>query len=324
MHWGPKAARSTGSSDMMTASIVTRSLTKQYANLTALNSFDLEVAQGSIFGLLGPNGAGKTTLIRILTTLMRQSSGEAFIEGLDIRTNGGQIRSMIGVVSQENSLDRYLTARENLILHARLHGMDKKHYNRRIDELLELMGLAGRQKDFPDTFSGGMQRRLVVARALVHQPQLLFLDEPTTGLDPQSRRAVWDYVRSLAGSMTIFLTTHYLEEAEQLCDRIAIMDHGRLIALGSTQELKDRLSGATVYEIEFERDVDRYAALLKSMYCVREIDGYDNKLQLTLECWECLSEIVTALNGAPVRRISLKERTLEDVFISLTGAGVRE
>ena len=324
MRWEPKAARCMGSSDMPVSSIITRSLTKQYANLTALNSFDLEVEQGSIFGLLGPNGAGKTTLIRILTTLMRQSSGEVFIEGLDIRTNGRQIRSMIGVVSQENSLDRYLTARENLVLHARLHGMDKKVYNPRINELLELMGLSGRQKDFPDTFSGGMQRRLVVARALVHQPQLLFLDEPTTGLDPQSRRAVWDYVRSLAGSMTIFLTTHYLEEAEQLCDRIAIMDHGRLIALGSTQELKDRLSGATVYEIEFERDVASYSALLKSMKCVCSIDTSGNKLQVTLECWECLSEIVTALNGAPVRRISLKERTLEDVFISLTGAGVRE
>lgn len=309
---------------MATAAIIIRSLTKQYPGLTALNSFDLEVAQGSIFGLLGPNGAGKTTLIRILTTLMRQTSGEVLIEGLDTRTNGRQIRSMIGVVSQENSLDRYLTARENLVLHARLHGMDKKVYQPRINELLELMGLAGRQKDFPDTFSGGMQRRLVVARALLHQPQLLFLDEPTTGLDPQSRRAVWEYVRSLAGSMTIFLTTHYLEEAEQLCDRIAIMDHGRLIALGSTQELKDRLSGATVYEIEFERDVEHYSAVLASMECVRDIGVSANKLQVTLECWECLSEIVTALNGAPVRRISLRERTLEDVFISLTGTGVRE
>ncbi|MFH1029022.1 MAG: ATP-binding cassette domain-containing protein [Pseudomonadota bacterium] len=309
---------------MPVPAILTRSLTKQYANLTALNSFDLEVSQGSIFGLLGPNGAGKTTLIRILTTLMRQSSGEVFIDGLDIRTEGRRIRSMIGVVSQENSLDRYLTARENLVLHARLHGMDRKTYNRRIDELLELMGLSARQKDFPDTFSGGMQRRLVVARALLHQPQLLFLDEPTTGLDPQSRRAVWDYIRSLAGSMTIFLTTHYLEEAEQLCDRIAIMDHGRLVALGSTRELKDRLSGATVYEIELERDVDQYGTLLRSMQCVRNIEVLNNRLQVTLECWECLSEIVTALNGAPVRSISLKERTLEDVFISLTGAGVRE
>ena len=310
---------------MPTASIITRSLTKSYGELTALDSFDLEVERGTIFGLLGPNGAGKTTLIRILTTLMRQSRGEASIEGLDTVRSGREIRSMIGVVSQENSLDRYLTARENLELHARLHGMEKRLYKRRIDELLELMGLAGRQKDFPDTFSGGMQRRLVIARALVHQPRVLFLDEPTTGLDPQSRRAVWEYVRSLAGSMTIFLTTHYLEEAEQLCDRIAIMDHGRMIAIGSTQELKDRLSGATVYEIEFTgHAADDYAALLGSMPCVLNISKIEDKVTLTLECWECLSEIVTALNGAPVRRISLLERTLEDVFISLTGEKVRE
>ena len=311
--------------DKPTAAIITRSLTKSYASLTALDSFDVEVKQGAIFGLLGPNGAGKTTLIRILTTLMRQSSGDAVIEGLDTLHSGLEIRRMIGVVSQENSLDRYLTARENMELHARLHGMDKKLYKGRIDYLLELMGLAGRQKDFPDTFSGGMQRRLVIARALVHQPRVLFLDEPTTGLDPQSRRVVWEYIRSLAGSMTIFLTTHYLEEAEQLCDRIAIMDHGRLIALGSTQELKDRLSGATVYEIEFAGDgVDRYAELLGSMSCVLDIKQRGNKITLTLECWECLSEIVTALNGAPVRRISLLEKTLEDVFISLTGEKVRE
>ncbi len=310
---------------MTTASISIRSLAKSYGDLTALDSFDLEVEQGSIFGLLGPNGAGKTTLIRILTTLMRQSRGDASIEGLDIRTEGRAIRCMIGVVSQENSLDRYLTARENLELHARLHGMEKRLYKRRIDDLLELMGLSGRQKDFPDTFSGGMQRRLVIARALVHQPRLLFLDEPTTGLDPQSRRAVWEYIRSLAGSMTIFLTTHYLEEAEQLCDRIAIMDHGRLIALGSTQELKDRLTGATVYEIEFTgQEADHYAALLGSMSCVLNIRQIDHKVTVTLECWECLSEIVTALNGAAIRRISLKERTLEDVFISLTGEKVRE
>lgn len=310
---------------MPTASIVTRSLAKSYGILTALESLDLEVEQGSIFGMLGPNGAGKTTLIRILTTLMRQSSGEASIEGLDTVRSGREIRRMIGVVSQENSLDRYLTARENLELHARLHGMEKQLYKHRIDELLELMGLAARQRDFPDTFSGGMQRRLVIARALVHQPRVLFLDEPTTGLDPQSRRAVWEYVRSLAGSMTVFLTTHYLEEAEHLCDRIAIMDHGRLIAIGSTDELKSRLSGATVYEIEFaDNGADRYAALLGAMPCVIKIMRLGDKLTVTLECWECLFEIVTALNGAPVRRISLLERTLEDVFISLTGEGVRE
>jgi ABC-2 type transport system ATP-binding protein len=304
--------------------ISVRSLSKRYGDLTALSDFNLEVSQGSIFGLLGPNGAGKTTLIRILTTLMRQSSGEVFIEGLDPRTHGREIRSLIGVVSQENSLDRYISARENLELHARLHGMESGRYRRRINELLELMGLAGRQHDMPDTFSGGMQRRLVVARALLHEPRLLFLDEPTTGLDPQSRRAVWEYIKSIAGHMTIFLTTHYLEEAEQLCDRIAIMDHGRLIALGSSQELKDKLAGGTVYEIEFGDQVGRYAELLRSMSCVKALEVSEHTLCIDLESWECLSEVVTALNGASVRRISLKERTLEDVFMDLTGKGVRE
>ena len=308
----------------MPLAITTHGLTKRYGDLTALDNFDLDVAQGSIFGLLGPNGAGKTTLIRVLTTLMRQTSGEAFIEGLDTRSYGREIRRLIGVVPQENSLDRYLTARENLELHARLHGMEPRFYRKRIDELLELMGLAARQKDFPDTYSGGMQRRLVVTRALLHEPRVLFLDEPTTGLDPQSRRAVWDYIKSIAGSMTIFLTTHYLEEAEQLCNRIAIMDHGKLIALGSTQELKDRLAGGTFYLIEFGEDAGRYGAVLRAMACVRGIEVNGNSVCVGLASWECLSEVVTALNGAPVRRIALREQTLEDVFLSLTGERVRE
>ena len=306
------------------AAITVRSLCKRYGDLAALDDFSLEVERGSIFGLLGPNGAGKTTLIRILTTLMRQSSGEVSIEGLDPRTHGREIRSLIGVVSQENSLDRYITARENLELHARLHGMDSGRYRRRIGELLELMGLASRQDDMPDTFSGGMQRRLVVARALLYEPRLLFLDEPTTGLDPQSRRAVWEYIRSISGRMTIFLTTHYLDEAEQLCDRIAIMDHGRLIAIGSSQELKDKLSGGTIYQIDFSDEAGRYADLLRGMACVKELEVIDQSVCVELACWECLSEIVSALNGSPVKRISLKERTLEDVFIDLTGKKVRE
>ncbi len=307
----------------MSFAIVTRALTKQYGSLVALNAFDLTVPQGSIFGLLGPNGAGKTTLIRILTTLMRQDSGEALVEGFDTRTQGKEIRRLIGVVPQENSLDRYLTARENLELHARLHGMPAQRYRQRIDEILTLMGLAERQNDFPDTYSGGMLRRLVVARALLHEPKLLFLDEPTTGLDPQSRRAVWDYVRSVAGSMTIILTTHYLEEAEQLCDRIAIIDHGRLIALGSPQELKARLTGGAVYEIEFGRDGEQFAAALRNLACIGTLQVEGRTVIVELERWECLSEVIAALNGAEVRRISLKDRTLEEIFISLTGEGLR-
>lgn len=308
----------------MNSAITARSLTKQYAGLTALDHFDLEVPQGSIFGLLGPNGAGKTTLIRILTTLMRPTSGSAFIEGLDAAANGEKIRSLIGVVSQENSLDRYLTARENLELHARLHGMAATGYRSRIDELLGLFGLASRQHDFPDNFSGGMQRRLVVARALLHQPRILFLDEPTTGLDPQSRHAVWEYVKSLAGSMTIFLTTHYLEEADQLCQEIAIMDHGSLIAQGSATELKKRLAGGAMYEIEFGGDPDTFRQKIGDLSCIRTLTLKGRTATVELEHWECLSAIVSALAGSDIHRIALKERTLEEVFISLTGTGVRE
>lgn len=304
--------------------IAVRSVSKQYGTLTALDSFDLEVGRGEVFALLGPNGAGKTTLIRIMTTLMHPASGEVLINGLNTVHQSREIRRQIGVVPQENSLDRYLTARENLELHARLHAMDQKKYKRRIDELLELFGLSSRQYDFPDTFSGGMQRRLVVARALIHEPELLFLDEPTTGLDPQSRRAVWDYIRSLAGRMTIFLTTHYLEEAEQLCERIAIMDHGRLIAMGSSAELKSMLTGGAIYELEFANGSANFAELLKQMACVGMLEISGDLVTIQLERWECLSEVVSALHGAKLRRISLKEKTLEEVFINLTGKKIRE
>src|SRR6266568_2407638 len=181
----------------MKSAVSLKSITKAYGAFKAVEDFSLDVDQGIIFALLGPNGAGKTTLIKILTTLMRPTSGNAFVEGRSVLTDGKEVRRLIGVVPQENNLDRYLTARENLVLHARMHGLHPAEYTRTIDELLELTGLRGRQHDFPDTYSGGMQRRLVVARALVHKPRVLFLDEPTTGLDPQSRRAVWDYIQTL-------------------------------------------------------------------------------------------------------------------------------
>jgi ABC-2 type transport system ATP-binding protein len=305
-------------------SIQVKALSKSYGALQALDNIDLTINKGEIFALLGPNGAGKTTLIRILTTLMRPTSGSSFITGLDTTQHGREIRRLIGVVPQENSLDRYLTARENLELHARLHSIKPKEYRRRIDDLLELFGLSSRQHDFPDTYSGGMQRRLVVARALIHQPKVLFLDEPTTGLDPQSRRAVWDYIRSLAGGMTIFLTTHYLEEVDHLCERVAIMDHGKLIALGSTEELKRKLSNGATYEIEIATDVDLYASAINKMSCIANFELINNTITVHLERWECLSEVIEALKGAVLRRISLKEKSLEEVFISLTGSEVRE
>jgi ABC-2 type transport system ATP-binding protein len=299
-------------------------ITKSYGGFKAVDRFSLEVERGTVFGLLGPNGAGKTTLIKILTTLMRPTHGDAFVEDFSILTAGKSVRRVIGVVPQENNLDRYLTARENLALHGRLHGLRPADYNRRIDELLEMTGLTSRQNDFPDTFSGGMQRRLVVARALVHEPRVLFLDEPTTGLDPQSRRALWEYVRGLRRNMTVFLTTHYMDEADALCDRIMIMDHGVCLADGTAAELKDAFSRAHVYQVEFRRDGDRYEGMLAGLPFVRSVERSGSTFQITLSDEESIKPLMDCLGGADIRRICLKEPTLEEVFISLTGEKLRE
>jgi len=308
----------------MPEAITLKDITKSYGSFTAVDRFSLQVERGTVFGLLGPNGAGKTTLIKILTTLMKPSAGDAAVEGFSVLSAGREVRRVIGVVPQENNLDRYLTARENLILHGRLHGMRPAAYNPRIDELLEMTGLSGRQHDFPDTFSGGMQRRLVVARALVHEPRVLFLDEPTTGLDPQSRRALWEYIRGLRHKMTVFLTTHYMDEADALCDRIMIMDHGVSLVDGSSAELKSAFSRAHIYEVEFRGDGAGYQEILAGLPFVRSIEREGGIFRLTLSGDEDLRPLIDSLVGADIRRICLKEPSLEDVFIALTGEKVRE
>ena len=309
---------------MATQSIILRNVTKIYGQLRAVDDFSLEVSRGTIFGLLGPNGAGKTTLIKILTTLIRPSAGSASIEGHDTLTAGKGVRSIIGVVPQLNNLDRYLTARENLVLHARMHGIASSDYHRRIDELLELTGLSGRQHDFPDTFSGGMQRRLVVARALVHNPRVLFLDEPTTGLDPQSRRAVWEYIQALKARMTIFLTTHYMDEADTLCDRIVIMDEGRALVDGSAGELKERLAHAHIYEVEFRTNAERYEAMLRALPYVESLERSGNLFRMALTGEEALKPLMDSIGSTDIRKLCLREPSLEDVFIELTGKKVRD
>jgi len=308
----------------MPAAITLKDITKTYGSFTAVDRFSLEVERGTVFGLLGPNGAGKTTLIKVLTTLMRPSAGDAWVEGFGVLSAGKDVRRLIGVVPQENNLDRYLTARENLILHGRLHGMRPADYNPCIDELLEMTGLASRQHDFPDTFSGGMQRRLVVARALVHEPRVLFLDEPTTGLDPQSRRALWEHIRGLRHSMTVFLTTHYMDEADALCDRIMIMDHGVSLADGTAAELKDAFSRAHTYEVEFRGDPANYQEVLAGLPFVRSVEREGTCYRLTLAGDDALRPLLNSAVGTEIRKICLKEPTLEDVFIALTGEKVRE
>ncbi|MDD2335061.1 MAG: ABC transporter ATP-binding protein [Geobacteraceae bacterium] len=308
----------------MENAISIQNITKLYGGLRAVDDFSLEVRSGTIFGLLGPNGAGKTTLIKILTTLMRPTSGSASVEGNDIQANGKEVRRLIGVVPQENNLDRYLTARENLTLHARMHGMRPRDFNPRIDELLELIGLAGRQHDFPDTFSGGMQRRLVVARALVHNPHVLFLDEPTAGLDPQSRRALWDYVQSLRSKMTIFLTTHYMDEAEELCERIVIMDHGRILVDGTSEQLKEAFAHSHIYELEFRADTDRYEELIRSLPFIESFERRGGVFRLSLPGEEYLKPLMDSIGSSDIKKICLQEPSLEEVFLELTGRKVRE
>jgi ABC-2 type transport system ATP-binding protein len=298
-------------------------LTKVYGSLVAVKDISLAVPKGIIFGLLGPNGAGKTTLVKMLTTLLKPASGSASVGGLDILHEGAKIRTLIGVVPQDNNLDRYLTARENLILHARMHRMKPREYNPRIDEILTLLGLLERQKEFPNTFSIGMQRRLVVARALVHDPQILFMDEPTTGLDPQAKRAIWDYFLSLKGKRTILLTTHNMEEADFLCDQITIIDHGSIIASGTATEIKEMAESSWFYEIEVGARADEYARVFAKMPFVECLSLQDGVISVCLKKEGSLGSLVEQIDLQDLKKINSRRPSLEDVFLKLTGRSLR-
>jgi len=307
----------------MEKEIEIKQVTKRFGTLVAVKDFSLTLSKGVVFGLLGPNGAGKTTLVNILTTLMKPTSGSASVGGYDVVRNGARVRSLIGVVPQENNLDRYLTARENLIFHARMHGMNPSSYHRRVDELLSLMGLAERQRDFPNKFSTGMQRRLVVARALVHDPQILFLDEPTTGLDPQAKRLIWDYFLSLKRMRTLFLTTHNMEEAEFLCDQITIIDNGSPIASGTSTELKELAESAWSYEIELA-NAEQYLKIFQGLPFIARSSLVDGQIRVALNQGGSLGSLVEQVNPRDLKKISSRQASLEDVFLKLTGRGLRQ
>ncbi len=299
-------------------------VTKVYGRVTALKEVSLGVPGGMVFGLLGPNGAGKTTLVKILTTLLWPTSGSASVGGYDVVREANKVRSLIGVVPQENNLDRYLTARENLIFHAKMHRMHPPDYHRRIDELLALMGLFDRQKEYPNKFSGGMQRRLVVARALVHDPRILFLDEPTTGLDPQSKRVIWDYFLSLKGKRTLFITTHNMEEADFLCDQITIIDNGSPIAAGTAQQLKAMTENCWFYEIEVARRQDDYFSLLKGLPFIASASLEDGRITLCLRKEGSLGSVIEQIHPPDLVQIQSRQPSLEDVFLKLTGRRIRQ
>ena len=308
---------------MVENEIELRNVTKVYGRLVAVQEVSFAVPQGIVFGLLGPNGAGKTTLVNILTTLLHPTSGLAFVGGHDVVREAARIRSLIGVVPQENNLDRYLTARENLILHAKMHRMPPSSYQRRIDELLDLMGLSERQKDFPNKFSTGMQRRLVVVRALVHDPRILFLDEPTTGLDPQAKRMIWDYFLSLKGKRTIFLTTHNMEEADFLCDQITILDHGSPIVSGTSSQLKEMAASAWFYEIEVAGRAEEYLQAFQRLPFIESASLQDGVIQVCLKKEGKLGSLVEQIDLRDLRKISSRQPSLEDVFLKLTGRRLR-
>jgi ABC-2 type transport system ATP-binding protein len=311
--------------------IRTNALRKVYdgADFAAVDGLDLNVRAGEIFGLLGPNGAGKTTTAGMLTTRVIPTSGQAHIGAIDVIAQPALVKQLIGIVSQTNTLDRQLNVWENLYFHGRLFGIGAADSRRIADELLERMRLTKWAKASVFALSGGMAQRLMMARAIFHRPAVLFLDEPTAGLDPQSRLALWEILGELNGDgQTILLTTHYMEEADQLCERVAIMDHGRILAVDTPAALKQSIGADTVVTVKTTGDVDRLAELL-----AREVDGVtrtrrlDGGVELHVQGTDRLVPRVAAAaerGGFDLLDLSVSEPSLETVFINLTGKELRD
>jgi ABC-2 type transport system ATP-binding protein len=297
-------------------------LEKRYGEVEAVRGVDFRVEPGETFGFLGPNGAGKSTTINILCTLARPTAGAARVAGHDVRTERDAVRRSIGLVFQDPTLDVDLTAEQNLRFHGELYGVPKAHLDRRIDDLLGLVGLSDRRGSVVETFSGGMKRRLEIARGLLHSPRVLFLDEPTIGLDPQSRASVWEYVRALKESedITVFLTTHYMDEAEN-CDRIAIMNAGRIVALDTPDALKaavgkDRVQITTA-------DDEAAIATLRSTFGI-EAGMHTGEVTFAVADGERFVPRLFAELGVPIRSVSISSPSLDDVFMSHTGSTITD
>ncbi|MFN2569763.1 MAG: ATP-binding cassette domain-containing protein [Candidatus Dormibacteria bacterium] len=296
--------------------------------IEAVAGVDLAVAAGEIFGFLGPNGAGKTTTLRMLATLLEPSDGEATVAGCDLRRDPREVRRRIGYVAQTGGSDPTVTGRRELVLQARLYGMNRLQAAERADQTVRLLELEEAADRRCGTYSGGQRRRLDLGLGLIHRPRLLFLDEPTTGLDPQSRAHLWDEIRRLRlGGTTIFLTTHYLEEADALCDRLAIIDHGRIVAGGTADELKRRIAGdAITLGIADVRGRDALA-LLEGQSFVREATGDEATIRLYVERGEtAMPMILRLIEGAGLTLVSIAmaRPSLDDVFLHQTGRSLRE
>ncbi len=301
--------------------IETKNLTKKFEKLTAVDNLNLQIKEGEIFGLLGPNGAGKTTTLLMLTTLKPPTSGTATINGFDIVKQPGKVRKSIGIVFQDPSSDEILTGYENLKLHGWLYDMPDDLREERIKEVLELVDLTDRKDDRMKKYSGGMRRRLELARGLMHHPKILFLDEPTLGLDPQSRDYIWKYIEKLAKekNMTIILTTHYMDEADKLCDRLAIIDHGKIVVLGSPKQLKKELGGDIIRLKANNLNLE----MLKSLNYVKKVSACDGEVCLTVEdANRHIQEILNIIGK--VDSVEIHSPTLDDVFLHYAGRNIRE
>lgn len=306
-----------------------KNLTKIFnGTVKAVDNVSFEVNEGEIFGLLGPNGAGKTTIINMLTTVLKPTSGTALISGYDIVKHSKEVRQLIGVVPQEYTADEDLTGYENALLCADLYGIPRSISKQRINELLKLVELENAAHRLVETYSGGMRRRLELVCGLVSRPRLLFLDEPTLGLDVQTRAAIWNYIKKLKDeyNMTIFLTTHYLEEADSLCDRIAIIDHGRVLKIGSPLELKNSIGG-DIIEIEVKEDNDDLSKILLGIEHVKDVKKNNSTYIVRTELGEEVApEIIEAIRvrGIHISRISLTKPTLDEVYLAYTGRKLRD
>ena len=301
--------------------VETEKLTKHYGELVAVDSLDLSIPEGEIFGLLGPNGAGKTTTLSMLATLLKPTSGTARVNGYDVRKQSDEVRRSIGIVFQDPSSDDVLTGRENLYLHALMFGVPKADRKTRIERVLRLVDLQDRADDIVKKYSGGMRRRLELARGLLHNPRVLFLDEPTLGLDPQTREHIWEYIENLVKTekVTVIITTHYMDEADQLCNRVAIIDHGQVVALDSPAALKSKIGG----EIIRLRTRKPQLESLKDLDYVLSIDQSGSTLSLTVE--KASTHLQEVLNRVgEVDSVEVRSPTLNDVFLKFTGHEIRE
>lgn len=313
--------------------IVTESLTKVYRKgLRAVDGVSFTVFAGEVFGLLGPNGAGKSTTMAMLTTILRPSSGRAWVCGYEVTVSSLMVRQQIGYVSQDIAVDDSLTGWDNLVLQGHLYHLAGRELAKRVAAVLEMVDLVDRAHDLVETYSGGMRKRLDLAAGLLHRPRVLFLDEPTLGLDIQTRHRIWEYIQRLCREegITVFLTTHYMEEADRLCDRVAIMDHGRICALDRPAALKETIMGDVITLGLAGEPADRkgeLVALLERLPLVSKVSVIRDGLSLLVENGEkAIPAIMTILNsrGATVESLSLKRPTLEDVFLHYTGRELRE